>query len=89
MRGTCVDSVAWTVLTYGAAAAVIGCVACGLGTIVVAPLLLVLCVLVVVLPIIATIRASDGRPYRDPLTMRLIDGEPVRSAFRAHRACVE
>ncbi len=62
-----------TVLIYSAVAAVIAFVTCGLGMIVVAPLLLVLSVLIIVLPIIATIKASDGRPYRYPLTIRLID----------------
>ena len=35
--------------------------------------LLVFSVLVIVFPIIATVQASEGRRYRYPLTIRLID----------------
>jgi uncharacterized Tic20 family protein len=62
-----------TLLIYNVAAFVIGACTLGLGLIVVAPLMAILAILIIVLPIIATIQASEGRPYRYPLTIRLID----------------
>ena len=62
-----------SLLLYTVGAAIIGFVTCGLGLIVLIPLLLLMSVLVIVLPIIATVQASEGRPYRYPLTIRLID----------------
>ena len=61
-----------TLLLYNVAIAVTAFLTCGLGVILLAPLLAVLAVLVIVLPIIATVQASEGRPYRYPLTIRLI-----------------
>lgn len=61
-----------TLLIYNTAAVVIGFLTCGLGLIVLAPLLAILAVLIIVLPIIATVQASEGRPYRYPLTIRLV-----------------
>ncbi len=61
-----------SVLLYGAAAAILVFLTCGVGVLVVAPLAAVMAVLVIVLPIIATVQASEGRPYRYPLTLRLI-----------------
>ena len=62
-----------TLLVYNVLAVVFVVITCTLGAIVVVPLMAVLGVLIVVLPIIATIQASDGRPYRYPLTIRLLD----------------
>ena len=62
-----------TLLIYSVAGAALVFMTCGLGAIIVGPLLAVLAVFVIVLPIIATVRASEGRPYRYPLTIRLVD----------------
>lgn len=62
-----------TLLLYNLAIVATAFLTCGLGVILLAPLLAVVAVLVVVLPIIATVQASEGRPYRYPLTIRLID----------------
>lgn len=62
-----------TLLIYNTVALLIGFVTCGLGLIVLAPLLAILAVLIIVLPIIATVQASEGRRYRYPLTIRLVD----------------
>ena len=81
-----------TLLIYNTAAVLIGCGTLGLGLIVLALLLAILAVLVIVLPIIATVQASEGRPYRYPLTIRLIRACRTRSAgdgFRAQHRRVE
>jgi uncharacterized Tic20 family protein len=62
-----------TVLIVGAASVALVVLTCGLGTLLVIPLAALMGVLVIVLPIIATVQASEGRHYRYPLTLRLID----------------
>ncbi len=62
-----------SLLIYVAASALIVFLTCGLGALIVVPVGVLLSVLVVVLPIIATVQASEGRSYRYPLTIRLID----------------
>ncbi len=60
-------------LIYGAAGALLVVATCGFGAILILPLLALTSVLVIVLPIIATVQASEGRSYRYPYTIRLID----------------
>lgn len=62
-----------SLLIYNVVAAVSVFVTCGASMLLVVPLAAILGVLIVVLPIIATVQASEGRPYRYPLTIRLLD----------------
>ncbi len=54
------------------ALAVLAFLTCGLGLLVTVPLGLVMLGLHIVLPILAAVRASDGRHYRYPLTLRFL-----------------
>jgi len=62
-----------SLLIYNLLAGVSAFLTCGFSVLVLIPLFAVFAVLVVVLPIIGTIQASEGRPYRYPLTIRLLD----------------
>jgi uncharacterized Tic20 family protein len=62
-----------SVLLFSAASVVLVVLTCGIGGLLVVPLAALMSVLVIVLPIIATVQASEGRHYRYPLTLRLID----------------
>jgi uncharacterized Tic20 family protein len=46
----------------------------GLGLIAIVPIAIVFAIGVFLLPIVAAIKASEGRRYRYPLTLRLVSG---------------
>ena len=62
-----------SLLILMAAGAALVLLTCGIGAIVFVPVAALFSVLVIVFPIIATVQASEGRRYRYPLTIRLID----------------
>lgn len=57
-----------TMLGYAVVAALLGIASCGIGWFLMIPLV----VAWVVLTVIASVKASNGEPYRYPLTLRLI-----------------
>ena len=63
-----------TVLLVVVVGMILGFVTIGIGFIVIGPLLLVLGVLWLIWTIQATIAASNGQPYRYPVTIRFIGG---------------
>ena len=62
-----------SLLIYTVASFAVILATCGIGAFLLLPALMLLSVFVIVLPIIATVQASEGRSYRYPLTIRLID----------------
>jgi len=61
-----------SLLIYAAAALLISVVTLGLGLLVVIPLGAILAIAALVVIVMATIAAADGRDYRYPLTLRLV-----------------
>ncbi|HLK94662.1 MAG TPA: DUF4870 domain-containing protein [Nocardioidaceae bacterium] len=61
-----------TVLIWTAVAFVLAVVTLGFGLLVILPLAIVVAVFYVVVVVLASVRASGGRHYRYPLTMRLV-----------------
>jgi uncharacterized Tic20 family protein len=61
----------WSVVV-GAASVVIGFVTCGLGLLLMIPLLMLLMVWGIVMPIIAGVKANQGERYEYPATIRII-----------------
>ncbi|PSG98204.1 DUF4870 domain-containing protein [Thermoplasmatales archaeon SW_10_69_26] len=58
----------------GLAALILTIATVGLGLIAIVPIAIVFAIGVFLLPIVAAIKASEGRRYRYPLTLRLVSG---------------
>jgi uncharacterized protein len=62
-----------SVLIYGVVAVILAIVTLGVGLLVVIPLAIVIAILWLVVTIVAAVKASNGEPYRYPITIRLVN----------------